>query len=142
MEDYNETKGRQVIATYNTAIDNLLSSKDPSKVMPEIGKVIAAGLDKEVENITYLGAIAADDSFGDLAQAVALYDLDRNAGLRALSEASQKVHNKIVNGYVGCYIKQKGIKPKWNEQENLAKAVSDIYQKWIQPEKKERNNKK
>jgi len=136
-KNYSEDIGKRVIEAYNSAIDTIISSKDPEKVLPEISKIAAVGLGG-VSDSDYLGRIIADESIEEMIRAVALYNLDRNQGLEALSRASKKVHGKLVSSYVVGFVTQEKIKPEWSEEEELAKAVNDIYNKWIKPKEEKK----
>ena len=130
--NYSEATGKNVIAAYNAAIDSIMASKDPTKVLSEIGKVAVIGLGG-VQNDDYLGRLIADKSIEGMLRAVEIYKLDRNAGLEALTEASKKVHSKLVNTYVAGFVTQEGIKPELSREQELGEAVNRIYGEWIRP---------
>lgn len=132
MADYNEENCKKVIASYNGAIDNLLASKDPEQVIPELVKVEALCYgDKNTDYIKERVEIAP--LTGKLKEAVNLYKLDRLSGLGVLTELFQNLQKQVVTPYIKCHVKQEKIKPKWTEQENLAKAVTEAYQELVMP---------
>ncbi|MBI2499149.1 hypothetical protein HYV88_02810 [Candidatus Woesearchaeota archaeon] len=132
---YSEDVGRKVLGAYNSAIDSLIASKDSAKVLPELGKVAAVGLGG-VQNIDYLGRLVADEDVENLAKAVEIFKLDADQGLQLMAEASKKLNDRLVKGYVLGYAKQEGIKPKKtpeSEARELGTVVNQLYGDWIKP---------
>jgi len=137
MAKYSEQTGKAVISAYNTAIDNLLSSKDPEKVLEEVGRIVMTGTGVSSGtdlNLKYLGNAVVDDNIEALVQGIALFKIDRNAGLKAITDASSKIHGKLVSGYLAGFVQQEGIKPKpSDEQSQLVDTVNQLYTDWIKP---------
>lgn len=137
---YSEETGMDLIKAYNKALDNIQSDRDPTKVLRELGRVAVVGLGGDVDNEDYLGQLLADEDVQKMAQAIALYKIDRNEGLKALAEASDRVHLRLVKRYAFGFARQEDIKPKKDEAESLAKAADEIYTKWVLPQEQRENS--